>query len=217
MTYIIKNKKIKNLTKSNNKNKSNKIRKNHRKTKIHQKTKNHRRKGGDHKQFSNVLNKDYQHFSSILNVGDIIYKQKFEKQFTIRNNFEWFSQVYNYGSVSSYGSFLDTYKVQKQMVFFDLGKIGARNFLLQNFFYGVGGDQQDICDLQYNGGKDNLKFHRNIESFLNDNGFLGTIVNNDNDLFQCGVDEIVFSPQTSSNHRDYILKTKEEVLDTDNL
>lgn len=153
-------------------------------------------------------------FGIYLPIGAVLYKQKKEKKFELRNKFEWFSQIKNYGSIESYGPFIDTYKLIKNMVFFNLGKKNAREFLMQNNYNLVNLSDQDICDEQISGYESNLKFHNNIEDLLNKHGFNGTFVQEQDDSLDCGVTEIVFSPQSSINHKKYIeLYSTDSVLE----
>ena len=121
--------------------------------------------------------------------GTLLYKQKLEKQFELRPQFEWFSEMRGYGT--AYGTFTDIYKLNEDLKLFDLGKGRAE---LMNKYYNVNG--ADMCDEQYSGSDANMKFHKSIEVFLNQNGYHGTIVREATDSLDCGPSEIVLTPKT---------------------
>ena len=125
----------------------------------------------------------------ILPKGSLLYKQKLEKQFELRQQFEWFSETPGYGT--AYGTFTDVYELVENLKLFDLGKGRA---WLMNQYYDVNG--ADMCDEQYSGGEANMKFHKSIEAFLDQYEFHGTIVREATDSLDCGPSEIVLTPKT---------------------
>jgi hypothetical protein len=128
-------------------------------------------------------------FTVVLPKGALLYKQKLEKQFVLRPQFEWFSETPGYGT--SYGAFTDIYELTENLQLFDLGK--GRAWLMDRY-YAVNG--ADMCDEQYSGGEANMKFHKSIEVFLDQNEYHGTIVRENTDLLDCGPSEIVLTPKT---------------------
>ena len=128
-------------------------------------------------------------YKMVIPKDSILYKQKEELHYELRPQFEWFSEIPNYGT--SYGTHTDQYKVIKNVVLFDLGK--GRTWLMNHYFDTADGD---VCDEQYSGSAANMKFHKSIEEFLNRHGFHGTIVRNPTDDLDCGPSEIVFTPRT---------------------
>jgi len=181
-----------------------------RKNKSSKKTKSKvSRKSRSSKVSSNMIQK----YGTYLPAGTLIYKQKKEQHFEIRNQFQWFSQIYNYSS-ESYGPFLATYQLKKKMLFFDLGKEQSRQFLMNmtNKYNLNNLNDDDICSEQISGMDTNLFFHKLIEKFLIKHGFNGTFVDAENDKLDCNVSEIVFLPITSYNHAKYITKIKSEVI-----
>jgi hypothetical protein len=139
-------------------------------------------------------------FTIVLPNGTLLYKQKFEKQFELRPQFEWFSEKRGYGT--SYGDFTDIYELTENLQLFDLGKGRA---WLMNQYYQVNG--ADMCDEQYSGGEANMKFHKSIEVFLDQNGYHGTIVREETDSLDCGPSEIVLTPKTIKNKKLSKVKT----------
>ena len=139
-------------------------------------------------------------FKLVLPKGALLHKQKYQQHFTLRDQFEWFAEVPNYGT--SYGEFSDTYQLTKKLTLFDLGK--GRAWLMTQIF-GVT-DNRDLCDEQYAGSAANLKFHQGIEAFLNRRKFHGTIVRESQDSLDCGPSEVVLTPRTVKAISRYAVK-----------
>ena len=132
---------------------------------------------------------DIETFVIVLPKGSLLYKQKLEKHFELRPQFEWFSETPGYGT--AYGTFTDIYELKENLKLFDLGKGRA---WLMNKYYDVNGG--DMCDEQYSGGEANMKFHKSIETFLDKYEFHGTIVREASDSLDCGPSEVVLTPKT---------------------